>query len=109
MAPDRAVRSALAAALISCAAGTYRSKARRFVEGLSADELEFIAGFLGARLLDASAGGATRAQWAEQIARYERESADADPSRSADREHKLLVLLEYLSRTGVAVLPKRVS
>ena len=46
------MRSALVAALVSCADSPHRSQARRFVQGLSSDELQFIAGFVGPWLLD---------------------------------------------------------
>ena len=95
------MRSALVAALVSCADSPHRSCAREFVEGLSADELQFIAGFLGACVLDSPGMGcASRAQWAERIARYQQMCAGCPPCRSADREHKMILLLEYLCRTG---------
>jgi hypothetical protein len=72
------------------------------VEGLSADELQFIAGFLGACLLDSSgAPCSSRAQWAERIAQYQQACAGCPQCGSEDREHKMIVLLEYLCRSGV--------
>ena len=95
------MRSALVAALISCADSPHRSSARRFVEGLSADELEFIAGFLGACLLDSRGPRcASRAQWAERIARYQAACAVCPQVHSPDQEHKMILLLEYLCRSG---------
>ena len=95
------MRSALVAALVSCADSPYRSKARRFVQGLSADELQFIAGFLGACVLDSSGKScASRAQWAERIAHYQKACAGCPECRSADQEHKMILLLEYLCRSG---------
>jgi hypothetical protein len=94
------VRSALVAALVSCADSPHKSRARRFVQGLSADELQFIAEFLGACVLDSPGKTcASRAQWAERITRYQQ---SLDESRSADREHKMILLLEYLCRAGDA-------
>jgi hypothetical protein len=94
------VRSTLVAALVSCADSPHKSQARRFVEGLSADELQFIAEFLGACVLDpASQSCPSRAQWAERIARYQQASAGRG---SPDREHKMILLLEYLCRRGEA-------
>jgi hypothetical protein len=92
------VRSTLVTALVSCADSPRKSQARRFVQGLSSDELQFIAGFLGACVLD-SAGSpcASRAQWAERITRYQQLSTEC---RSADQEHKMILLLEYLCRSG---------
>jgi hypothetical protein len=93
------VHSALVAALVSCADIPHRSRARQFLQGLSADELRFIAGFVGAWVLD-SPGKlcASRAQWAERISHYQRVSAGYRPSGSADQEHKMILLLEYLCR-----------
>ena len=100
------VRSTLVAALVSCADSPHRSTARRFVQGLSSDELQFIAGFLGACVLDSSGKAcASRAQWAERIARYQQASAGCRPCRSADQEHKMILLLEYLCRRGVPRVP----
>ena len=95
--------SALVTALVSCADNPHRSQARRFVRGLSSDELEFIAEFLGACVLD-SAGKPciSRTQWAERITRYQKVSAGCVASRLADREHKMILLLEFLCRIGEA-------
>lgn len=95
---DATLRNTLIAALVACADTPQRARIRRFVEGLSSDELQFIAGFLGACVLDSPGKGcAWRAQWAEQIARYQQESTDDRPLPS-DRDHKLIVLREYLCR-----------
>jgi hypothetical protein len=94
------LRSTLVAALVSCTDSPHKSQARRFVEGLSADEMQFIAEFLGACVLDPSGQScASRAQWAERIARYQQASAGRG---SPDREHKMILLLEYLCRSGEA-------
>jgi len=89
-------------ALVSCADSPHKSQARRFVKGLSSDELQFIAEFLGACVLD-SAGKPciSRAQWAERITRYQQVSTGCPASRAADREHKMILLLEYLCHGGV--------
>lgn len=94
------MRSSLVAALVSCADNPHKYRARRFVEGLSSDELQFIAEFLGAWVLDSHGRlCASRAQWAERITRYQQASAG---SHSADMEHKMILLLEYLCRAGDA-------
>src|SRR5579863_7271684 len=96
-----ALRSDLVAALVSCADSPHKSRARRFVQGLSSDELQFIAGFLGGCILDyAGRPCASRAQWAERVERYQRVSAGR---HCADREHKMIVLLEYLCRMEPAL------
>ena len=94
------MRNSLVSALVSCADSSYRLQARRFVQGLSADELQFIAGFLGACVLDSAAGnGLSRAQWAERITRYQQ---SLHGCCSPDRDHKMILLLEYLCHTGDA-------
>jgi len=94
------VRNTLVAALLSCVDSPHRSQARRFVQGLSADELQFIAEFLGACVLDSSGRPCvSRAQWAERITLYQRASQGCC---SADREHKMILLLEFLCRSGDA-------
>ena len=91
------MRRALVAALVSCADSSHKLKARRFVQGLSSDELQFIAGFLGACVLDSSGRPCTcRAQWAERIAQYQQARAGCPANRSADHDHKMILLLEFL-------------
>jgi hypothetical protein len=95
------VRNTLVAALVSSADNPYRSQARRFVQGLSSDELQFIAGFLGACVLDSTGRPCvSRAQWAERITRYQQASAGSHTCRSADQDHKMILLLEYLCRSA---------
>ena len=48
------MRSSLVAALVSCVDRPVKSRARRFLLGLSSDELQFIAGFLGCCILESS-------------------------------------------------------
>lgn len=93
------MRSALVTALVSSADSPYKSTARRFVQGLSSDELQFIASFLGACVLDCSGKPCTsRTQWAERIAWYQHAGA-ACPC-SPDEDHKMILLLEFLCRSG---------
>ena len=79
------MRSTLVAALVSCADSPWRAKARRFLCGLSSDELQYIAGFLGGCILE-SAGNCRRT---------------SDCCRSDDRELKMILVQEYLCRAGV--------
>ena len=64
---------------------------RRFLAGLSADELEFLAGFQGARILERSSGASSSRRRADY-------GSALRPT--ADHDHKLLVLREYLARCG---------
>jgi hypothetical protein len=79
-------RRELVAALADCADRPYRPVARRFLCGLSADEMQFIAEFLGASILEL-----------HETCRAEA----AGVSGASDRNHKLLVLSEFLRRTGL--------
>jgi hypothetical protein len=85
------LRYALVAALLSYAGTEARTRLRCFLAGLSADELEFLAGFQGARILERSSGlpsgAADYASWAAGRC-------------AADLDHKMLVLREYLVRCG---------
>src|SRR5262252_9551139 len=63
------LRNSLVTALVSCADTPLKAKARRFLQGLSADELQFIAEFLGACMLEAPERSArSRAEFAQQSA-----------------------------------------
>ena len=98
----------LVRALCSCAGDRRRGMARKFLLGLSADELNYIADFFGACILESSQPlGETRGQLAENVARFERcrRASAADKSwplpqvpALRDGDHKMILLLEYLSR-----------
>jgi hypothetical protein len=99
------VRNSLLAALVACADQPLKSEARRFLAGLSADELQFIAGFLGSCVLESQQRCArNRAELAERIARFQELPADRAPRRTTDQELKMILLLEYLCRSGVQEL-----
>jgi hypothetical protein len=71
--------------------------------GLSGDELEFLAAFMGASILEAAAGcPCSRAQLAERIAELQRARA-ARPT--PDQDHKMILLLEFLCRSGLQRVP----
>ena len=80
------MRRTLVTALLACAGRDARTRLRHFLAGLSADELEFLAGFQGARILEGSGGPAG--------------ALDYRPAggRRADLAHKMIVLREYLAR-----------
>jgi hypothetical protein len=92
------MRETLVTALVACAHNLpSRLRTRRFLTGLSSDELQFIAEYLGSCILEdrrllpqmaISVGGAGRAQ---------------------DRDHKMILVREFLGRTGIkpaAVTPR---
>jgi hypothetical protein len=67
--------------------------------GLSGDELEFLAAFMGASILEAAEGCAcSRAQLAERIAAMQRSRSATRPT--PDQDHKMILLLEFLCRSG---------
>ena len=97
------MRTALYTALVACADESRKLWARRFLTGLSADEMQFIAEFLGASILEPGSRGAaprrpSRAELARCIQKFR-----GSPSR--DEEHKMILLLEYLARGGICRLP----
>jgi len=85
------VRSALVSALAARAESALRSRLRRFLLGLSRDELQFIASYLGACILESSGesdeGGSRTTVFSVRGAE--------------DRELKMILLLEYLYRSGI--------
>ncbi len=95
------MRRALISAIVAYAEERLQTKARKFLQGLSQDELQYIAEFLGACALE-SVGDRTsnREELAEGIAQFER-VRDAQAGRPSDREHKMILLLEYLCRANL--------
>lgn len=83
-----AQRHDLVAALVACTDAPFRARARRFANGLSSDELQFIAEYLGSCILESASHCAC--------------SPEALAARlpAADRDHKVILLIEYLCRTG---------
>jgi hypothetical protein len=68
---------------------------------LSSDELQFIAEYLGACILECADIGGCHAGLAERFSRT--------PRVAADFELKMILLREYLCRAGVRSLPAGVS
>jgi len=98
------VQSALVAALTSCAEGPLQLRARDFLQGLSCDELQFIAEFLGASILEnEEKRRCSRAQLAQRIAEFQRLRSRTAPS--PDQDHKMILLLEFLCRSGLQQAP----
>ena len=74
-----------------------RENTRRFLEGLSTDELQYIAAFLGAKILDPNpdVSPLNRDELSREIERYE--VSQAGSLDGADQVHKMILLLEFLS------------
>lgn len=99
------MRSTLVTALTECAENSLRSRARRFLSGLSSDELQFIADFLGACILDAGDPDVARTHVAVRLARFQTARLACCSRYPADQHHKMLVLLEFLCRAGMKPAP----
>ena len=105
--PATAKKSSLVCALIECLENSQKRPTRRFLQGLATDELQYIAEFLGACILET--GGrcrGSRTQLAEAIKQFERNRHGADAVSHGldplqDQEHKMILLLEYLCRSGM--------
>ena len=92
------------AALVSCAEGPQQPGVRRFLMGLSSDELEFLAAFMGASILEAAEDcPCSRAQLAQRIAELQSSLCAARPT--PDQDHKMILLLEFLCRSGLRRAP----
>ena len=99
------MRKSLVAALVACADQPLKAKARRFLAGLSSDELQFIAEFLGSCILESQARCAgDRAELAERIARFQRARTARSRTLVPDQELKMILLLEYLCCSGLQKL-----
>ncbi len=100
------MRNVLVDALISCAEGPLQTKTRRFLKGLSCDELQFLADFLGASILEHSENaGCSRAALSARLAEFQRVRQASNAHRSDDQDHKMILLLEFLCRTGLFQVP----
>ncbi len=105
--PMASERASLVKALSTVALLERRRLARRFLQGLSIAELRYIAGYLGACLLEAACEEqppASRGQMASDIMHYECCLVGslagwrvAEPAIPGEVEHKMILLLEYLS------------
>jgi len=105
------LRTALISAITACTEQRFRKKARNFLQGLSRDELQYIAEFLGACVLESEGRSAlSRRELADDIAQFEQVRC-APPDSPRDREHLMILLLEYLcrSRTYSAALSSRIQ
>jgi hypothetical protein len=95
------VRRVLVTALASCAERTARLKTRRFLAGLSYDELQFLAEFLGASILEwERLRPSSRAELAERVAAFQRARCSCEYALETDQDHKMILVLEFLCLTG---------
>lgn|SRR5689334_17479826 len=100
------MKTILVRSLCSVVSGQHKRKVRQFLLGLSTDELQYIAEFFGSCILDSEQpSGWTRAQLTRRIQRFDR----GQTSILSDRQHKMILLLEFLSRCdiGTASVPAR--
>jgi hypothetical protein len=99
-------RQDLVAALSACTDSSFRAKARRFLAGLSADELQFIAEYLGCCILESpERHRCSRAQLAARIAEFHQCREAGGETGPTDQDHKMILLLEYLCRSGLQQPP----
>jgi hypothetical protein len=84
-------------ALLTCIDVPHQQTARRFLSGLSRDELEYIADFVGTCVIE-------RRLWLgcnrNQVAMWIRDFALTHPTE-ANEDDKTLLLFEFLSRCGI--------
>jgi len=88
------MRNTLVTALADCAENRVRARARRFLAGLSCDELLFIAEFLGACILESAEADETNRPQPEFGVK-----CGVGESRR-QYECKMILLREYLNRSG---------
>lgn len=97
--PAASERTSLVKALSTVALSDRRRVARRFLQGLSTEELRYIASYIGACLLESAlhAQPASRGEIAWEILQYESCQLGCCDHLPGDVEHKMILLLEYLS------------
>ena len=96
------LKSILVKSICSMVSDQQRRKTRQFLLGLSTDELQYLAEFFGSCILESEQPSRwTRVQLTQEIQRFDREQK----SCVADRQHKMILLLEFLSRCNVGSAP----
>ncbi|HLI82318.1 MAG TPA: hypothetical protein VKV17_00280 [Bryobacteraceae bacterium] len=88
------MRRALVNALAQCADGNCRFRTRRFLAGLSRDELQFLADYEGASILEF---GEQRSPVPVRLADR---LMELQSSALEDQAHKMLLLREFLRLSG---------
>jgi len=92
------MKTILVKSLCAVVSDPQRRKARQFLLGLSTDELQYIAEFLGSCILESEQPDRwTRAQLTISIQRFDQ----SQRNRVADRQHKMILLLEFLCRCNI--------
>lgn len=102
------MRTTLITALAEIAADRQRNMALRFLQGLSGDELQYLAEFFGSLVLECSELSERRALMMERIAAFERAKRSGHQAPAAsltDQDHKIILLIEYLGRSGLDAAP----
>ena len=95
-------RTHLVNALTSISNNAFR--AQRFLEGLSSDELRYIADYFGAVVLEPELQPSSdRAMAARRVERFQQMSAGDSLGRTPHMSHKMILLLEFL---GLAQRPE---
>lgn len=98
--PVASERASLVRALSTVAISDRRRIARRFLQGLSHEELRYIASYFGACVLEAALQSepVSRTHIAWEVLQYEcSRTGDHACTLSPDLEHKMILLLEYLT------------
>jgi hypothetical protein len=96
------MKSILVKSLCAVVADRQRRKVRQFLLGLSTDELQYIAEFFGSCILESEEPQRwTRTQLSHGIQRFDQ----SQKHTISDRQHKMILLLEFLCRCEVASTP----
>ena len=96
------MKSILVKSLSSMVPCEQKRKARQFLLGLSTDELQYIAEFFGACVLDSEEPYRwTRTQLTLNIQRFDH----CQKYSVSDRQHKMILLLEFLYRCSIGSEP----
>ena len=94
------MRRALVTALALCVDRKVRPKTRRFLMGLSCDELQFLAEFMGASILESDCQRpGSLAPVAERLVDFQKDKR-ARPAAAPDQDDKIILLVEFLTVSG---------
>jgi hypothetical protein len=100
------MKTILVKSLCSMVPSEHRRKARQFLLGLSTDELQHIAEFFGSCVLESERPYRwTRTQLSQNIQRFD----NCKKNSISDRQHKMILLLEFLCRCHIGSAPMAAS